>query len=201
MFFLEREVSKCVWRGLTAVGGSFWNWVYSEPQSNQVWVFWSLSTPLQACDFTVGRNNVMYTFYVLPIQWLRIHLPWKTHWKPQSTKRKGFTWSLSTQVFPNSTAHWIVLVAQSCLTLCNPTDRSLPGSSVHRILQAGILEWVVIPFSRWSSWSRDWTLVSCIEARFFTIWATREPLNHISIKNYVNKKLPNAFFFFCFLFH
>ena len=41
-----------------------------------------------------------------------------------------------------------VLVAQSCLTLCDPMDCSLPGSSVHGILQARILEWVAIPFSR-----------------------------------------------------
>ena len=41
-----------------------------------------------------------------------------------------------------------VLVAQSCLTLCNPTDYSQPGSSVHGILHARILEWVAIPFSR-----------------------------------------------------
>jgi len=41
-----------------------------------------------------------------------------------------------------------VLVAQSCLTLCDPMDSSLPGSSVHGILQARILEWVAISFSR-----------------------------------------------------
>ena len=41
-----------------------------------------------------------------------------------------------------------MLVAQSCLNLCDPMDCSLPGSSVHRILQARILEWVAIPFSR-----------------------------------------------------
>ena len=39
----------------------------------------------------------------------------------------------------------IVLVAQLCLTLCDPTDYSLPGSSVHGILQASILEWVLFP--------------------------------------------------------
>ena len=44
-----------------------------------------------------------------------------------------------------------VLVAQLCLTLCDPVDCSPPGSSVHRILQARILEWVAIPFSRGSS--------------------------------------------------
>ena len=42
-----------------------------------------------------------------------------------------------------------VLVARSCLTLCNPTDCSLPGSSVHGILQARILEWIAIPFFRY----------------------------------------------------
>ena len=53
-------------------------------------------------------------------------------------------------------------------------DCSPPGSSVHGILQARILEWVAIPSSRGSSQPRDWTLVSGIAGRFFTIWATRE---------------------------
>ena len=62
-----------------------------------------------------------------------------------------------------------VLVTQLCLTLCNPVDCSLPGSSIHEILQARILEWVAIPFSRGSSQPRDQTQVSCISGRFFTI--------------------------------
>ena len=53
-------------------------------------------------------------------------------------------------------------------------DCCLPGSSVHWILQAGILKWVVISFSRGSSEPRDWTWVSRIAGRFFTIWAIRE---------------------------
>ena len=61
-----------------------------------------------------------------------------------------------------------VLVVELCLTLCNPTDGSLLGSSVHGLLQARILEWVVIPFSRGSSQPRDQTRVSCIAGRFFT---------------------------------
>jgi len=65
-------------------------------------------------------------------------------------------------------------VAQSCLTLCDPVDCSLPGSSIHGILQARILEWVAISFSRGSSWPRKWTWVSHIVARCFTLWATRE---------------------------
>ena len=53
-------------------------------------------------------------------------------------------------------------------------DCSLPGSSVHGILQARILERVAIPFSRGSSQSRDWIRVSCIAGEFFTVWATSE---------------------------
>ena len=68
-------------------------------------------------------------------------------------------------------------VTQSCLTLCDPVDCSLPGSSVHEILHARILEWVAISFSRESSRSRDWTLVFLIEGRRCIIWATREAKN------------------------
>ena len=61
-----------------------------------------------------------------------------------------------------------VKVAQSGPTLCDPMDCSLPGSSVHGILQKGILEWVAIPFSRGSSQPRDGTEVWHITGRFFT---------------------------------
>ena len=55
-----------------------------------------------------------------------------------------------------------VLVAQSCPTLCDPMDYSLPVSSVHGILQARILEWVAILLSRGSSQARDQTCVSSV---------------------------------------
>ena len=67
-----------------------------------------------------------------------------------------------------------VLVTQLCPTLWDPMGCSSPGSSVYGILQARILEWVAIPFSRASSWPRNQTWVSRIAGRFFTIWATRE---------------------------
>ena len=54
-----------------------------------------------------------------------------------------------------------MLVTQLCLTLCYPKDYSLPGSSVHGILRARILEWVAIPFSKWSSQFRDLGLLHC----------------------------------------
>ena len=67
-----------------------------------------------------------------------------------------------------------VLVAQSCPTLRDPMDCSLLGSSVHGILQARLLGWVAIPFSKGSSSPpRDWTQVSCIAGGFFTVWATK----------------------------
>ena len=67
-----------------------------------------------------------------------------------------------------------MLVAQSCPTLCKSMDCSPAASSVHGILQARILEWAAIPFSRGSAQPRDWTGVSCIAGRFFSVWATRE---------------------------
>ena len=60
-----------------------------------------------------------------------------------------------------------VLVTQSCPTLGDPMYCSPPGSSVHGILQARILEWVAIPFFTGSSWPRDRTQVSGIAVRFF----------------------------------
>ena len=65
---------------------------------------------------------------------------------------------------------------QSCPTPCDPMDCSPPGSSVHGIVQAGILEWVAIFFSRGSSWPRDWSHVSCIAGRFFTTEMPGEPI-------------------------
>ena len=68
---------------------------------------------------------------------------------------------------PFLSCEW-VKVTQSCPTFCNP------DYTVHGILQARILEWVAVSFSRESSQPRDWTQVSSIEGWFFTSWATRE---------------------------
>ena len=85
------------------------------------------------------------------------------------------------------------VVAQSCPTICDPPDSSLPGSSDHGILQAGILEWVAIPFSRGSSWSRDWTQVFSTAGRFFIIWATREALCNTNRGDYIISKISFNF--------
>ena len=67
------------------------------------------------------------------------------------------------------------LVAQLCLTLCNPLDYSLPGSSVHEILQARILEWVATPFSRGPSQPKDQTNISTSPA----LQVDSLPLSHL----------------------
>ena len=76
-------------------------------------------------------------------------------------------------------------VAQSRPTLCDLVDCSPPGSSVHGILQARILEWVAVSFSRGSSRPRDRTQVSCIGGRRFNLWATRDRPS----KHKVNKEM------------
>ena len=68
---------------------------------------------------------------------------------------------------------------QSCLTLCDPMDCSPPGSSVHEIFQARILQWVAISYSRGSSWPRDQTCIPCISC------IGRQILHHCATwKNY-----------------
>ena len=73
-----------------------------------------------------------------------------------------------------SASQFKTIVRALYLTLCNPVDYSLPGFFLRGILQARILEWLAILFSRGSACPRDWTQVSCISGRFFTVWATRE---------------------------
>ena len=62
-----------------------------------------------------------------------------------------------------------VLITQLCPTFCGPTDCSPPVFSVHGILQARLLEWIAILFSRGSSWPRNWIQVSCIAGRFLKV--------------------------------
>ena len=91
---------------------------------------------------------------------------------PDNGRKKWY--SLFGKVFYKIYWKWKVLVAQSCLTIWDCMDCSPPGSSVDGILQARVLEWVTIPFSRDSSWPRDRTQVSDTAGRFFTIWTSRE---------------------------
>ena len=65
-------------------------------------------------------------------------------------------------------------VAQSCLTLCNPMDCNPPGSSVHGISQARLLEWGATSFSRASSQPRNRSCISCIGRQILYRWVPRE---------------------------
>ena len=86
-------------------------------------------------------------------------------------------WEWKLVVETSISNHWLCVCvcmhAHFCPAFCNPMDCSLPGSSVHRILQAIVLEWIAISFSSGSSWPRDQTWVSRIVDRPFTMWATR----------------------------
>ena len=95
-----------------------------------------------------------------------IRVPLGTYGFPGCFRTRGFSagpgcvWVRPAKLGVNSTGAIKVLVAQSCPTLCDPMDCHPPGSSVHGILQARILEWVAMPFSRGSSQTRDRTWVS-----------------------------------------
>ena len=69
---------------------------------------------------------------------------------------------------------------------------SRPGSSIHGILQARVLEWVAISFRRGSSRPRNWTRVSCLVGRFFTNWATREDPIHLGCVHFLSTILVQS---------
>ena len=84
------------------------------------------------------------------------------------TKTAAIIALASTLCWSPDKSSYCCLVAKWCLILCYPMDCSLPGSFVHGISQARILEWVVISFSRGSSRPRDRTHVSWLASGFFT---------------------------------
>ena len=84
--------------------------------------------------------------------------PWEDSQSGQTRKGEGTVWG-DAKVSED---------AQSCPTLCDPMDYSLPGSSIHGIFQARMLEWVAMPSSRGTSQPRDQTHISCIAGRFLT---------------------------------
>ena len=93
----------------------------------------------------------------------------------------------STASLPSSFCFSVYVHAKSlqpCPTLCNPVDCGPPGSSVHGILQARILECAVMPSSWESSPPRDWICISCVAGWFFTHWAIWEA--HFSLYNIIS---------------
>ena len=116
-----------------------------------------------------------------PNHWTTREFPITTHFKTQRINRKFYPLLNLLPMFypialikchcprdPNK-EKVKAKVAQLCLTLCDPMDCTVLG-----ILQARILEWVAVAFSRGSSQPRDWTQVSRTSGRFFTNWTTSE---------------------------
>ena len=122
--------------------------LYNQP--DQSCSFWSVFLFLNLENLT--QNSYFFSFH-----------------QPESNRKEG-----RKQYHVLRSLLLYVLIIQSCLTLCDPMDCSPPGSSVHGILQARILERVAISFSRGCSRPKGWTQVFIIAGRFFTIWATQE---------------------------
>ena len=101
----------------------------------------------------------------LLVQILQTHM---TKWTNFKSPSQDLRWAFVRQGFAV-----LCLITQLCPTLCDPMDHGPPGSSVHGILQARILEWVAMPSSRGSSQPRDQTQVSHLAGEFFTVWTSR----------------------------
>ena len=123
------------------------------------------------------------------VKGMSLCIEWDEHSAQQMEKTNYIKW-LTFQNHPDSLAgeESEVKVSQTCPTLCD-----LMNYTVHGILQARILEWVGIPFSRGSSQPRDQTQVSCTAGRFFTSWAIREA--QIEKKRSFEKDSKIHFFF------
>jgi len=121
--------------------------------------------------FFLGATAYLTNKTIIKITWKNDEPIWTEQWpltKEKLQAAKEFEW----------VSEW----SRSVVSDCDPMDCSPPGSSIHGILQARILEWVAISFSRGSSQSRDWTQVSHTAGRRFNLWATREAqleLQHI----------------------
>ena len=109
------------------------------------------------------------------LEWVNIHFSRRSSWPRDWTQVTCIADSFFT-VWAIREAHieherkW----SHSVMSDCDHMDHSLPDSSIHGIFQARVLEWIAIAFSRRSSQSRDWTWVSCILGRCFTVWDTRK---------------------------
>ena len=120
------------------------------------------------------RNKILFKIYIFGVSWERI---FKRIIKilgddPSLYLRLKniFVSKIQNERYAKNKKEYTLSVSHSvCLTLCDPMECSRLGLSVLGILQAKILEWVAIPFSRESSQPRDQTWVSCITGRFFMI--------------------------------
>ena len=125
---------------------------------------WELRTP---GEFDIWKSLWFCDFYLQEVYQTLIVKMWEKF--PHASRRRR-----EKEFFIKYSA----VLSCSVVSDCDSTDCRLPGSSVHGIFQARILEWVAMPSSRGSSQLRDWTQVFCIAGRFFINWATREVLKY-----------------------
>ena len=127
----------------------------------------SCSTLWDPMDCIPPDSSVYGTSQARILEWVAISFSRESSW-PRDRTRVSCVSHIGQQVLYH---HVHAHLLQSCLTLCNPMGYSPPGSSVHGILQARRLEWVAMPCSRGSSWSKDRAPVSCVSwitGRFFS---------------------------------
>ena len=115
-----------------------------------------------------------------PLEWgMATHsniLAWRIPWTEEPGGLPSDTTGQLSTLFVHVLNCTCTVSLQLCPTLFDPMNYSYLGSSVLGIFHSTMMEWVAIPFSRASSWPRDWTQVSCIAGEFFTDPATREAL-------------------------
>ena len=122
--------------------------------------------------------------------WL-VHCPYSHFFRAETKPMPPFSPSGSSQQVPRYRVCY--LTTESCLTLSNPMGCSPPGSSVHKSLQAIIVEWVSLPFSWGSSQTRDWTWVSCTGRWFFTTEPPGKSRYRVSAQKYLRNKWGLSF--------
>ena len=123
-------------------------------------------TPLQSWSGT--RWSIYSSWRIIKRPYWPVTKFWQWIWTTLIGKLECHV-SMNGVLMQNVLSYGGVKVAQLCPTLCDPMDYR-----VHGILQARILGWLAVSFSRGSSWPRDQTQVSHIAGGFFTHWATRE---------------------------
>ena len=114
-----------------------------------------------------GCSHPEIFYYLYCIFWGNMQEEFESKKGDMKFRRRGYPEDCSIRIkgFKNFCC---CCVAQSCWLFCDPMDYSPPGSSVHGISQARILEWVAISSSRVLSWPRDWTYISCAAGTLFT---------------------------------
>ena len=162
---------RCRWECRASLWKTVWQFSYKTEHSLTRQSSNPHNAPWYLCPHKNLHKGVTAALFINAKNLETTILSWVNGYINLGTSDNGILFSAEKNEHSNheKTCEVKVKVAQSCPTLCSPVDYT-----VHGILQARILEWVTIPFSRGSFQPRDRTLVSCIAGGFFSSWATRE---------------------------